>query len=113
MSGHGLNTILSIVRCIQNRPRYFAEKLIKATKNTEKDLKTIIRIIVTRCEVDMGQIKEEFLNLYGKSLKDCLKFDNGYNVNEESNQIIQSINHILLGGEARNCRSMLLKLIRE
>ncbi|XP_018651721.1 putative annexin [Schistosoma mansoni] len=74
MSGHGLNTILSIVRCIQNRPRYFAEKLIKATKNTEKDLKTIIRIIVTRCEVDMGQIKEEFLNLYGKSLKDCLKY---------------------------------------
>ncbi|CAI2729885.1 unnamed protein product [Schistosoma spindalis] len=73
MREHELNSLVSIVRCIQNRPRYFAEKLVKATKHTEKYSKTIIRIIISRCEVDMGQIMEEFLNLNGEPLNNCLQ----------------------------------------
>jgi hypothetical protein len=33
------------------------------------DDKTLIRVIVTRCEVDMKQIKEEFQRRYGQSLE--------------------------------------------
>ncbi|VDP49074.1 unnamed protein product [Schistosoma margrebowiei] len=73
MRGHAVDCILSIVRCIQNRPRYFAEKLVKATEHTEKDHGTIIRIIVSRCEVDLGRIMEEFLNLKDEQLYKCIK----------------------------------------
>jgi len=33
------------------------------------DDKDMVRIVVTRCEVDMVQIKEEFYKLYKKTLK--------------------------------------------
>ncbi|CAH8858676.1 unnamed protein product [Trichobilharzia szidati] len=69
MHGHTLSALLSIVRCIQNKPRYFATKLLKAMKGVAKDDRTVIRIIVSRCEVDMGQIKREFQSLNGKTLE--------------------------------------------
>ncbi|CAH8575626.1 unnamed protein product [Heterobilharzia americana] len=72
MHGHTLSAFLSIVRCVQNKPRYFAEKLLKAMKSVGKDDRTIIRIIVSRCEVDMGQIKKEFHSLKGKTLESCI-----------------------------------------
>lgn len=37
----------------------------------------LIRIIVTRCEVDMVQIKSEFQRLYGKSLEKFVEEDTG------------------------------------
>ena len=41
----------------------------------------LIRIIVTRCEVDMVQIKQEFNRLYNKSLESYISvcFDSMYN----------------------------------
>jgi hypothetical protein len=33
----------------------------------------LIRILVTRCEVDLSQIKKEYLRLYGKTLYDAVK----------------------------------------
>ncbi|TNN06509.1 Annexin A7 isoform 1 [Schistosoma japonicum] len=72
MHGHTLDALLSIVRCIQSKPRYFAAKLLKAIKAPGTDDKTLIRIIVSRCEVDMGQIKREFLSLNGKTLETCI-----------------------------------------
>ncbi|CAH8564732.1 unnamed protein product [Schistosoma guineensis] len=72
MHGHTLSALLSIVRCIQNKPRYFAAKLLKAMKGAGTDDRTLIRIIVSRCEVDMGQIKKEFHGLKGKTLEACI-----------------------------------------
>ncbi|CAH8568332.1 unnamed protein product [Schistosoma margrebowiei] len=72
MHGHTLSALLSIVRCIQNKPRYFAMKLLKAMKGAGTDDRTLIRIIVSRCEVDMGQIKKEFHGLKGKTLEACI-----------------------------------------
>jgi annexin A7/11 len=35
----------------------------------------LIRLVVTRCEVDMADIKEEFNKKYGKTLKSFIKGD--------------------------------------
>lgn len=41
-------------------------------KGAGTDDRTLIRIIVSRCEVDMGQIKKEFHGLKGKTLEACI-----------------------------------------
>ncbi|VDP83898.1 unnamed protein product [Schistosoma mattheei] len=57
------------VSCIKNKPKYFAEKLEKSMKRLGTDNRTLIRIIVSRCEVDLGIIKKEFSSLTGKTLE--------------------------------------------
>ena len=34
---------------------------------------TLIRVIISRCEIDMKQIKQEFQKMYGKSLEDMIR----------------------------------------
>lgn len=35
----------------------------------------LIRLIVTRCEIDMTEIKAAFQQLFGESLRECIKGD--------------------------------------
>lgn len=44
-------------------------------KGLGTDDRQLIRIVVTRCEIDMGEIKEAFERLFNESLKDCIKGD--------------------------------------
>ena len=44
-------TLLLLVRCVHSRPAYFAEKLYKSMKGVGTDDTTLIRIVVSRCEV--------------------------------------------------------------
>lgn len=60
------------VRCIQNKPRYFAEKLLKAMQCAETADKALIRIIVSRCEIDLKNIMKEFYKITRKTLVDCI-----------------------------------------
>ncbi|TNN06514.1 Annexin A4 isoform 1 [Schistosoma japonicum] len=69
MHGDTLRAFLSIISCIKNKPKYFAEKLEKSMKRLGTDNRTLIRIIVSRCEVDLGTIKKEFQSLTGKTLE--------------------------------------------
>ena len=55
---------------IQNRPAYFAKRLNEAMKGAGTNNKTLIRVLVSRCEVDLVNIKEEYASLFGKSLAD-------------------------------------------
>lgn len=61
----GLKAIAQNIKC---RPKYFAERLKKAIKGLGTDDKTLIRIVVSRAEIDMVQIKKEFLEMNKQTL---------------------------------------------
>lgn len=75
MSGDLRKGFLAIVKCVYNIPFYFAEKLYKSMKGAGTKDKTLIRIIVSRCEVDMVQIKEEFVRNYKTPLESFIQSD--------------------------------------
>ncbi|XP_070543641.1 uncharacterized protein [Ptychodera flava] len=68
MSGDLQQSMLAIVRCVRNEHKYFADKLYKTMKGLGTKDDTLIRIVVSRCEVNMVNIKSEFQNAYNKSL---------------------------------------------
>lgn len=75
MSGNLEIGMLAIVKCVRNKPGYFAEKLYKSMKGAGTDDRTLIRVITTRCEVDMVQIKQEFQKMYNQSLEGFIRDD--------------------------------------
>ncbi|XP_058050279.1 annexin A4 isoform X1 [Ahaetulla prasina] len=75
MSGDLEDALLAIVKCMRNKPAYFAEQLYKSMKGLGTDDNTLIRLMVSRCEIDMIDIKAEFKRMYGKSLYSFIKGD--------------------------------------
>ncbi|XP_048474711.1 annexin A4 isoform X2 [Rhincodon typus] len=75
MSGSLETALLAIVKNMKNQPAYFAERLYKSMKGAGTDDDTLIRVMVSRCEVDMLDIKQEFQRMYGKSLYSFIKGD--------------------------------------
>ncbi|KAK3538715.1 hypothetical protein QTP86_014313, partial [Hemibagrus guttatus] len=67
------NLLISVVKCAGSKPAYFAEKLNLAMKGSGYKGKILTRILVSRSEIDMEQIKIEYKKKYGKTLyKDIL-----------------------------------------
>ncbi|XP_039477787.1 annexin A11a isoform X2 [Oreochromis aureus] len=75
MSGDLESGMLAVVKCIKNTPAYFAERLYKAMKGAGTKDKTLIRIMVSRSEVDMLDIRQEYVKNYGKSLYTAISGD--------------------------------------
>ncbi|XP_024153204.1 annexin A11a [Oryzias melastigma] len=75
MSGDLESGMLAVVKCIKNTPAYFAERLYKAMKGAGTKDRTLIRIMVSRSEVDLLDIRKEFLKNYGKSLYTAISGD--------------------------------------
>lgn len=69
-SGHFAHALLTIIQCAVNPGIYFAKVLRKAMKGLGTDDSTLIRVIVTRTEVDMQYIKAEYLKKHKKTLND-------------------------------------------
>ncbi|XP_077552443.1 annexin A6-like [Haemaphysalis longicornis] len=67
MTGNHRAAYLAIAKCLANIPYYFAEKLDTAIKarGAESSDKALVRIIVSRCEVDLVEIKEEYAKHFG------------------------------------------------
>ncbi|XP_074058227.1 annexin A13-like [Macrotis lagotis] len=74
-SGDLKKAYLTLVKCAQDCQGYFAECLYKSMKGAGTDEGTLIRIIVTRAEVDLQAIKEKFQEKYQKSLSDMVRSD--------------------------------------
>ncbi|XP_053574201.1 annexin A4 [Bombina bombina] len=75
MSGNFEDALLAVVKCIRSVPAYFAERLYKSMKGLGTDDNTLIRVMVSRCEIDLLEIRSEFKKLYGKSLHSFIKGD--------------------------------------
>lgn len=65
----------SVLRYALNRPLFFASRLNKAMVGVGTRNKSLNRIIVTRCEIDMANIKEEYQKGFGESLRTALSGD--------------------------------------
>lgn len=65
--------LLAVVRSIKNQPAFFAKRLNKSMKGLGTNDRDLIRLVVTRSEIDMGDIKREYQSKYGESLADAIK----------------------------------------
>ena len=74
-SGDIKKGLLAIVKCVKSRTGFFAEQLYKSMKGLGTDDDRLIRLVVTRCEVDLGEIKETFRQLYNESLEEFITGD--------------------------------------
>ncbi|KAL6351618.1 hypothetical protein AAG906_040972 [Vitis piasezkii] len=71
-SGHFEFALLTILQSAENSGKYFAKVLHKAMKGLGTDDTTLTRIIVTRAEIDLQYIKQEYRKKYGKTLNDAV-----------------------------------------
>uniref|UniRef100_A0A3B4AYH4 Annexin n=1 Tax=Periophthalmus magnuspinnatus TaxID=409849 RepID=A0A3B4AYH4_9GOBI len=76
-SGNLRALLLAVVKCARSIPAYFAESLYYAMKGAGTDDATLIRVMVTRSEVDMLDIRKEFRRLFACSLHSMIKGDTG------------------------------------
>ncbi|KPJ07054.1 Annexin-B10, partial [Papilio machaon] len=59
----------AIVECVQSAPAWFARRLRAAMQGLGTDDTTLIRVLVSRAEVDLAAIKREYEALYDKTLE--------------------------------------------
>lgn len=79
MSGDLKRGMKAVVQCIKDRPTYFAERLYHSMKGLGTDDSTLIRIVISRSEIDLEDIKDRFFDMYNKSLKKMITDDiSGY-----------------------------------
>ncbi|XP_068168059.1 annexin A1a [Antennarius striatus] len=68
MKGDIERCLTAIVKCAGSRPAYFAERLNLAMKGKGACKPVLTRIMVSRSEIDLKRIKEEYKKNYGKTL---------------------------------------------
>uniref|UniRef100_A0A673KXC0 Annexin n=1 Tax=Sinocyclocheilus rhinocerous TaxID=307959 RepID=A0A673KXC0_9TELE len=72
LSGNFEDCLMTLVKGAWNKHAYFAERLKLAMKGLGTDTDTLTRIIVSRSEIDLLKIMQEYKRMYGKSLQEDL-----------------------------------------
>lgn len=62
------DAMIAIVECVQSPAAFFAKRLNDAMDGMGTDDSTLIRIVVSRSEIDLGTIKAEYERIYDKTL---------------------------------------------
>uniref|UniRef100_A0A8C3BSF6 Annexin n=1 Tax=Cairina moschata TaxID=8855 RepID=A0A8C3BSF6_CAIMO len=75
MSGDVRDAFVAIVRSVKNKPAFFADKLYKSMKGAGTDERTLTRIMISRSEIDLLNIRAEFVDLFDKSLHHMIEKD--------------------------------------
>ncbi|CAF1156894.1 unnamed protein product [Rotaria sordida] len=74
-SGNIRDAYLVLISCIRDRPSFFAERINNAVRGLGTNDSTLIRVIVTRSEIDLAQIKERYQQMYNRSLAQDVRGD--------------------------------------
>uniref|UniRef100_UPI00398E3EF5 annexin A1a n=1 Tax=Pristiophorus japonicus TaxID=55135 RepID=UPI00398E3EF5 len=75
LNGDIENVLISLVKCMGNKPAYFAEKLNNSMKGYGTDDDKLIRIMISRSEVDLKDVEIEYKAKYGMTLYKAIKDD--------------------------------------
>nr|CAD7260936.1 unnamed protein product [Timema shepardi] len=78
LAGHDIEDAIKrefAVRSVKDKTAYFAKRLHDAMSGMGTSDRTLIRIIVTRSEIDLGDIKEEYEKMYEKPLRERIEDD--------------------------------------
>jgi len=76
-SGNIKDGYLAIVKCAVNQSLFFAERLHESLAGCGTTDETLIRIIVSRSETDLADIKDKFQGKYDVSLEEWVESDCG------------------------------------
>ena len=74
-SGDTKKLLKAIVYAVISSSEYFATRVNKAVKGWGTNDNMLIRVLVTRDEIDMPQIKQYYKQLYGKDMLEDIKND--------------------------------------
>jgi annexin A7/11 len=74
-SGDTKKLLHTILEGIQNPPAYFARRLRESLEGIGTNDSRLVRVIVSRCEIDMPLIKQEYRRLYGRDLLHDVRSD--------------------------------------
>ena len=72
-SGDLQKSYLTLVRAAGDKQKFFAQQLHASMKGLGTRDNDLIRVLVTRSEVDLELIKKDYQELYNKSLEDAIK----------------------------------------
>nr|XP_033489473.1 annexin A5a isoform X2 [Epinephelus lanceolatus] len=74
-TGNLENLLVAVVKCVRSVPEFFAEGLYRSMRRAGTDDDTLMRIMVSRSEVDMLDIRASFKKKYGASLYTTIQED--------------------------------------
>lgn len=75
LSGDIEDCLIDIVKCSWNKPAFFAEKLHLAMKGHGTCEETLIRVLVSRSEIDLQKILEQYRAMYNRSVQEDILED--------------------------------------